>query len=83
MESNNAVEDSGGGAGEINDTIVLDNVTYCWNEEIEHFTWCPSENILYNVSIGKTYCIAQPGPAQPPGPPQYIMDITNNKSIYN
>ena len=34
-------------------TMVLDNVTYCWNDELQVYTWCPTEDPLYNVSIGR------------------------------
>ena len=37
----------------MNSTITVDNVTFCFYEELNTYTYCPSENPLYSVSAGK------------------------------
>ena len=38
------------------DTLTVDNVTYCWYEVLERYSWCPDESqSTETVSIGKVF----------------------------
>ena len=38
------------------DTLTVDNVTYCWYEVLERYSWCPDKSqSTETVSIGKVF----------------------------
>lgn len=39
----------------VNDTIELDNETYCWHDDLERYTWCNIEWDTYEVASGNFY----------------------------
>ena len=36
-----------------NNSIFIDGINYCWNEEINKYTWCDTKPDLYSVATGK------------------------------
>ena len=41
-----------------NQTLVIEDDVYCWNEEIGKFTLCDTNPDLYSVATGEFYCRA-------------------------
>ena len=37
----------------LNKTLTVGNDTFCWNDDMEAFTWCPSEQEKNIVPVGK------------------------------
>ena len=42
----------------VNKTLTVGNDTYCWNEPMEAYSWCPTEKEQNLVPVGKQsfYC---------------------------
>ncbi len=38
----------------LNRTLTVGNDTFCWNDDMEAFTWCPSEKEKTLVPVGKS-----------------------------
>lgn len=39
----------------INDTIEVENITYCWHDGLERYTWCQLQVNHYDVDLSKFF----------------------------
>ena len=44
---------AGGGVGPHPNVTVIDNTTYCWDQNLQSYTWCQNEYQLYSVPLSK------------------------------
>ena len=40
------------------EVVTVDNKTYCWDNQLDGYTWCPIEDV-YAVPLSKTFISTQ------------------------